>query len=94
MPDIDDMWDDEADMAQFAKPAPERDSSVANLGKTVTAIERDSRAKLRAKINELVEDALVDAEVDFPAGREAGARVVVDTEALMDKIMAAIAGGV
>lgn len=46
--------------------------------------------QVRAKIEGLIEDAIADAEVDYPAGREAGHSITWDSDKLLDDILATI----
>ena len=46
--------------------------------------------QVRAKIEGLIEDAIANAEVDYPAGREAGHSITWDSDRLLDDIIAAI----
>ena len=45
---------------------------------------------VRTMIEALIDDAMADATVDYPAGRDAGPRINWDIEALIDSILAAI----
>ncbi|VDS07531.1 hypothetical protein PARHAE_00708 [Paracoccus haematequi] len=45
---------------------------------------------LRATIERLIEDAMIDAEVDYPAGSDAGHRISWDSDSLLNGIMALI----
>lgn len=46
--------------------------------------------QVRAKIEGLIEDAIANAEVDYPAGREAGHSITWDSDRLLDDIIAAL----
>ena len=50
----------------------------------------DVEAALRATIERLIEDAMIDAEVDYPAGSDAGHRISWDSDSLLNGIMALI----
>ena len=50
----------------------------------------DVEAVLRATIERLIEDAMIDAEVDYPAGSDAGHRISWDSDSLLNGIMALI----
>ena len=52
--------------------------------------ETDVEAVLRATIERLIEDAMIDAEVDYPAGSDAGHRISWDSDSLLNGIMALI----
>ena len=52
--------------------------------------EADVEAVLRATIERLIEDAMIDAEVDYPAGSDAGHRISWDSDSLLNGIMALI----
>lgn len=51
----------------------------------------ETRAEAVAKIMQYVDDIMAEAEVDYPAGREAGPRVSYDSDAIEKFITAALA---
>ena len=59
--------------------------------KDITRADRAApEGQVRATIEGLIEDAIANAEVDYPAGREAGHSITWDSDRLLDDIIAAL----
>lgn len=76
---------------ELAESEREKGAEVFKYHLLKTDAAASSPDEKRGKIEALIEEAMEDATVDYPAGREVGPRIEWDEQGLLDRIMAVVA---